>query len=668
MSGLNPRQRAAVKYIDGPLLVLAGAGSGKTRVIIQKIIYLIRECGYAPKNIAAVTFTNKAAREMKQRLREALGKDDSRGLAVSTFHTLGLNIIRREHAQLGYKAAISIYDTQDCLALLKELMNKAFSGDDNVAQMQQQISMWKNALIDPQQAQQLANGDPILVAASVLFEEYDRVMQAYNAVDFDDLIRLPVRLFQQHPEVLDKWQNRIRYLLVDEYQDTNLTQYRLVQMLVGARGALTVVGDDDQSIYAWRGAHPENLAQLQQDFPRLNVIKLEQNYRSTGCILKAANQLITNNHHVFEKALWSELGFGEPIRILETRDEEHEAERVTSSILHHKFQHNTRYRDYAILYRGNHQSRLFERHLREYQIPYRITGGPSFFNYTEVKDLLAYLRLVVNPDDDAAFLRVINTPRREIGPTTVEKLARYATERGVSLVAAGDELGLEQVLPNRAVQHLRYFVEWLATLSDRALRGDVKSLLDDLIKDINYDLWLQDSSRDTAAYERKMENVQELVNWIHHLFDTQEKEPSLAELVSRLQLMDILDRDEQESDQDGVHLMTLHGAKGLEFPHVYLVGVEEDLLPHHVSIDEDGIEEERRLAYVGITRAQRSLTLSYAVRRKRGGEYSHCEPSRFIAELPEDTVRREGGGSTEDPEVRQQRGRAHLENLRGLLN
>ena len=667
MSRLNSRQREAVRYIDSPLLVLAGAGSGKTRVIIQKIIYLIKDCGYSSKHIAAVTFTNKAAREMKQRIREAMGEAKAaKGIKISTFHTLGLNIIKREYKHLGYKAGLSIYDAQDCLSLMKELMSKVFSGDDNASQLQHIISLWKNALVTPEQALQLANADPVKTAAAVLYEQYDRVMRAYNAVDFDDLIRLPVHLFQTQPDILDAWQNRIRYLLVDEYQDTNLTQYRLVQLLVGARGALTVVGDDDQSIYAWRGAHPENLVQLGQDFPRLKVIKLEQNYRSTGCILQAANHLIKQNPHVYEKALFSELGYGELIKVIEARDEDHEAERVVSAIMQNKFQRADSYGDYAILYRGNHQSRLFERCLREFQIPYVITGGPSFFNYTEVKDIVSYLRLIANSDDDAAFLRIINTPRREIGPTTIEKLAGYATQRQIGLVDACDELGLEQVLPPRAVQRLRHFVEWLATLSDRAQRGDLKSLIPDLLKDIDYELWLRDNASGVEAAERKLGNVQELVEWFNHMIDASDKDPELGELVSRMQLMDILDRDDKQEQQDGVHLITLHGAKGLEFPHVTIVGMEEELLPHHASIDENTIEEERRLAYVGITRAQKTLTLSYAARRKRSGELVSCEPSRFIDELPQDTLQRSGG--TSDPEQRQQIGRAHLENLRGLLN
>ncbi len=499
MSQLNPRQRAAVRYLDGPLLVLAGAGSGKTRVITQKIAYLISECGLTPRHIAAVTFTNKAAREMKQRVGALLSGKESRGLRVSTFHTLGLDIIRREHARLGYKPGFSIFDAQDSAALVRELMRKAF-GDANgqAEQMQWQISRWKNAFVLPEEAaaQAAVSGEAHQVAAAALYAEYNRHLKAYNAVDFDDLIMQPVLLFRAHPEALDQWQNRVRYLLVDEYQDTNATQYQLVKLLVGARQALTVVGDDDQSIYAWRGAQPENLALLQEDFPTLEVIKLEQNYRSMGRILKAANRLIANNPHVFDKSLWSEMGYGDPLRVIRARDEEHEAERVVSELLHHKFTHRTAFRDYAILYRGNHQSRLFERVLREHRIPYFLSGGTSFFAYSEVKDVMAYLRLLANPDDDTAYLRVVNTPRREIGPGTLEKLGGYASERGISLFAASFELGLEQHLSARAVERLRRFGEWLVHMGDRAERGDPVAAARDLVGEVRYEAWLMDTSKD----------------------------------------------------------------------------------------------------------------------------------------------------------------------------
>ncbi len=674
MSELNPRQRAAVRHLDSPLLVLAGAGSGKTRVITQKIAYLIQECGTAPHHIAAVTFTNKAAREMKERASKLLEGKNGRGLMVSTFHTLGLNIIRREIKALGYKPGFSIFDAQDSAALLRDLLHKEFSGDGGqVEQVQWQISRWKSTLINAPQALEAANGDAVAVAAAAVYAEYERHLKAYNALDFDDLILKPVTLFAQRPEILDAWQNRIRYLLVDEYQDTNASQYRLVRLLVGVRGALTVVGDDDQSVYAWRGAQPENLALLQEDFVNLTVIKLEQNYRSTGCILKAANHLISNNPHVFQKTLWSDKGYGTPLRVLRARNEEHEAERVVSELISHKFKHRTDFRDYAILYRGNHQSRLFEKMLREQRIPYFLSGGTSFFAHTEVKDIMAYLRLLVNPDDDSAFLRIVNTPRREIGPSTLEKLADYASERGVSLLTASFELGLEHHLPERAVARLRHFTQWLVDISDRAQRGDAVAVVREMIQSINYETWLLDTCKDPKTAERRMENVHELVAWLQRLheqtggFGENQEEKSIADLVSHMTLMDILDRQEEENSADCVHLMTLHAAKGLEFPHVFLIGMEEELLPHRVSIEEGNVEEERRLAYVGITRARETLTFTLATRRKRYGEMLECEPSRFLKELPQEDLVWEGAGVEVDPQQRQERGAAHLANVRGLL-
>jgi len=670
MFKLNARQREAVKYIDAPLLVLAGAGSGKTRVITQKIIYLIQDCQIPASRITAVTFTNKAAKEMKSRVSRSLGKSLNKSktakLNVSTFHTLGLKIVRSEREKLGYRRQVSIYDAQDSQSLLKQLAPQSLLKLYNIDELQQKISGWKNHQLSPQDAIGVESELLKIDAIAALYAEYNRHLKAYSAVDFDDLICLPVQLLSTDTEVREKWQNRIRYLLVDEYQDTNTVQYELVKLLVGPRGALTVVGDDDQSVYAWRGAKPENLAQLKVDFPNLHVIKLEQNYRSMGNILKAANSVISNNDHIFEKQLWSELGTGEPLKVLEAKDDENEAERVVSHLLHHKFQNRTDFGDYAILYRGNHQSRIFERTLREQQIPYRLTGGTSFFSYTEVKDILAYLRLLANDDDDQAFIRVVNTPRREIGPSTLEKLANYANERHVSLCTAGYEMGLAQVLPERQLNRVRNFVEWLAHMSDRMQRGDLVAAVRDLVDDIVYKAWLEDICSDLATAERKMENVYELIDWIEHLVNVSLKEPTLTNLVQHLTLQDMLDKEEEERSRGCVQLLTLHSAKGLEFPHIYLVGMEENLLPHHACLDDRNLEEERRLAYVGITRAEKSLVFSYAAKRKRYGEEIICEPSRFLSEIPADILQWD---KREDkpPEERQQIGQAHLQNLRGLL-
>jgi len=665
---LNAQQRAAVRYLEGPLLVLAGAGSGKTRLITHKIVHLIKTCGIAPQHIAAVTFTNKASREMQSRVADLMGGKKAQGLRVSTFHSLGLNILRRETAALGYRPNFSILDADDCSGLIRDLLRREFSDDSQVKAVHWQISSWKNAMVDAEQALAFADGDAVKTLAAGLYGQYQRHLKSYNAVDFDDLIFLPVRLFADHPDILDVWQNRIRYLLVDEYQDTNSGQYQLVRALTGPRGALTAVGDDDQSIYAWRGAQPENLALLQQDFPNLKLIKLEQNYRSTGRILKAANQLIANNPHVFQKALWCELGYGDPLQVIETRSDEHEAEVVVSEILSHKFKQRTDYRDYAILYRGNHQARLFEKTLREQRIPYFLSGGTSFFSYVEVKDIMAYLRLLVNSDDDSAFLRVVNVPRREIGPTTVEKLADYAGGRGISLFAACFELGLKTQLPERAATRLEQFAQWLVDLGDRGQRGDPVAAVRDMIAGANYELWLQDNSKDEKTAERRMANVWELVTWMQRVAEQAGEDKTLADLVAHMSLMDILDRGEEGNTADCVHLLTLHAAKGLEFPHVFLVGMEESLLPHRSSIEAGDIEEERRLAYVGITRARKTLTFTFSAKRKRGGEMVPREPSRFLAELPADDLEWQGGSREVDPVQRQERGQAHLANLRGLLS
>ena len=666
LAGLNPQQRAAAEYISGPMLVLAGAGSGKTRVITQKIAYLIRECQIKPIHIAAVTFTNKAAREMKARVAGLLGKGETRGLIVSTFHNLGLRILGKEYKQLGYKAGFSVFDATDTLVLIKGLYAKeSDSGLEDAEDARWSISRWKNDFVSPQEAISMAENDRELRHA-MIYERYQRQLKAYNAFDFDDLILQPVILFQEHPETLEKWQKRIHYLLVDEYQDTNASQYQLVRLLLGENARLTAVGDDDQSVYSWRGARPENLELLNQDYPNLKLVKLEQNYRSTSRILKCANHLIKNNPHTIEKQLWSDLGLGSNIRIVECTSAEGEAERVSAELNTHKFQKRTKFSDYAILYRGNHQSRIFEKYLREMQIPYAVSGGTSFFERAEIKDIMGYLRLLANPDDDTAFLRIVNTPRREIGASTLEKLGEYANARDVSLFEATFEVGLTQLLSERAITKLQNFTNWINLLSDNARRGNPVDVAKDMVNEIGYQNWLEEQSSDLKIAEKRMENVYELTDWLSRLYKN-EKGETLGELVAHMTLMDILERNKEEADVDSVSLMTLHAAKGLEFPYVFMVGVEEESLPHRNSIMEDNLEEERRLAYVGITRAQKELVITYAKHRRRYGEDMECEPSRFLTELPEDEVDWEGGVHKVDEEVSKQRGRDHLAALKDML-
>ncbi|RLQ21005.1 DNA helicase Rep [Seongchinamella sediminis] len=664
MAQLNPRQREAVRYIDGPLLVLAGAGSGKTSVITRKIAYLVQTCGIRASRIAAVTFTNKAAREMKERVGKLLGGNAAEGLTVSTFHQLGLKIIRHERQLLGLKSGFSIFDGQDSQSLIKDLLIQEHGSDgDRAATIGHQISSWKNDRILPEQALATAKGPAQMLCAQA-YRRYQRALKAYNALDFDDLILLPTILFEHNPDILEKWQNSIHYLLVDEYQDTNSSQYLLVKQLVGVRGALTVVGDDDQSIYAWRGARPENLAQLQDDFPGLKLVKLEQNYRSTSRILKAANTLIANNDHVFEKQLWSELGYGEPLRVIRCSDENHEAEQVVAEILDHKLRKRTRFGDYAILYRGNHQSRLLELALQQQQVPYHLSGGTSFFARNEVKDIMAYLRLIVNENDDNAFLRIANVPRRKLGASTLEALGNFANEQHCSLSQAIGRVG-SGVLPEAGRHRLQEFRLWMDRIRRQCEGGAGISAVRQMIRDMDYEQWLNQLSSSEDVAERRMGNVHFLIDSLNRVMT--DEGVALDEAISRLILRDLMEQQEEEdASPDNVQLMTMHASKGLEFPHVFIIGMEENLLPHRASVEDGNIEEERRLAYVGITRAQQTLAMTMAAKRRQFGETINCEPSRFLDELPQDDLSWQGAG-VDDGEANEARGQATLAGLKELF-
>ncbi|MEL0628356.1 DNA helicase Rep [Psychromonas aquatilis] len=667
---LNPGQDAAVKMISGPCLVLAGAGSGKTRVITNKIAYLVQHCDYHAKNIVAVTFTNKAAREMKERVSETLGRKESRGLMVSTFHSLGLEIIKREVKTLGMKAGFTLFDDQDTLALLKELTEKQLKEDNDLLKaLVTQISSWKNALILPNQAIKQAKGERDVVFAHC-YDLYQRQLKAYNALDFDDLIVLPTLLLKFKEEVRLRWQKKIRYLLVDEYQDTNTSQYELIKALVGERARFTVVGDDDQSIYSWRGARPENLVLLQRDFPQLKVIKLEQNYRSSQRVLKAANVLIANNPHEFDKRLFSELAYGDSLKVLLAKNEQNEAERVVMELSGHKFMNGSRFKDYAILYRGNHQSRLLEKVMMENRIPYKISGGTSFFARSEVKDIMAYLKLLVNHDDENAFIRVVNKPPRGIGAVSREKLGNYANMRHISMFAASFEIGLEQTLTGKGLQSLQAFTRWLVELNDRLKKEDDIDVVRDLIRDIGYEDWLYENSPSPKAAEMQMKNVSTLFKWVTEMLkgDDLDEEMTLEQVVARLTLRDMLSRNENEEELDQVQLMTLHASKGLEFPYVYMIGMEEGLLPHQVSIDENNVEEERRLAYVGITRAQKELTFTLAKERSQYGETINPVPSRFLNELPVEDVEWESGPKKRTEEQKKQVADKGIASLKALFD
>ncbi len=609
---------------------------------------------------------------MKERVGKLVKGQAASGLTVSTFHNLGLNIIRREHKILGFKEGFSIFDGEDARALLKELMLR--DGDtstDLLDQLQQQISNWKSGQITPHHALSKAASEGEQLWA-LIYERYNQALHAYNAVDFDDLIRLPTELFAERPEVRERWQNRIRYLLVDEYQDTNTSQYLLVKQLVGERGTLTVVGDDDQSIYAWRGARPENLSLLKQDFPNLHVVKLEQNYRSTARILKVANAVIAHNPHEFIKRLWSDLGVGEPLRVIRCPNEDGEAERIATEILNQRLRRQCRFRDFAILYRGNHQSRLLEVKLQQYQIPYNISGGTSFFARTEMKDAMSWLRLLVNPDDDNAFLRVINTPRRAIGTGTLEALGRYATEREISLLAACQEVGLQAVLPEKGLDRVREFCAWLERVRHNCHTQEPVAAIREMVEDVDYEGWLHQNASSPKVAEKRMENVWYLVESIGRTLERNEDQnkddqTNLASAIAKMMLMDLLDRQQEEDESDRVQMMTLHASKGLEFPHVFMVGMEEDLLPHRTSIEEDNIEEERRLMYVGITRAQRTLTLTMAGSRKQFGEKMETTPSRFLEEIPAEDLVMEGFGTATKEQVAQ-KGKETISNILNMFD
>ncbi len=668
MAQLNPRQREAVRYIDGPCLVLAGAGSGKTSVITRKIAYLVEECGMPARHIAAVTFTNKASREMKERVTSLIKGPASKGLTVSTFHNLGLNIIRREHKALGYKSNFSIFDADDARALLKELMLK--EGDfntDHLDMVQSKISNWKNDLTTPDAAISKANSSDEETMALV-YKRYNQALKAYNAVDFDDLILAPVQLFIEQPDILERWQRKIRYLLVDEYQDTNSSQYLLVKQLVGNRGGLTVVGDDDQSIYAWRGARPENMSLLQKDYPNLNLIKLELNYRSTSRILKTANHLIAHNPHEFDKALWSDMGMGEPLRLIRCANEDAEAERVATEIFLQRQRRQIKFSDFAILYRGNHQARLLEMKLQQHQIPYKMSGGQSFFGRTEIKDIMAYLRLMMNTDDDNAFLRVINTPRRQIGTGTLESLSRYANDRDISLFDATQEIGIQSHIPKKNLERIQRFTHWLGKVRQNGEDNPIAAVRE-MIEDIDYEGWLHQNASSPKVAEGRMGNVWFLVDSISKMIEKGEElgdEVTIEDAVGKLILRDMLEQQEQEDETDQVQLMTLHASKGLEFPHVYIMGMEEELMPHRNSIEADTVEEERRLMYVGITRAKRTLALTYAGKRRQYGDVQNTTHSRFLDELPPDDI--EWEGKTEiSAEQQKQRGQETLSSLRNML-
>lgn len=665
---LNPAQLQAVHHLSGPCLVLAGAGSGKTRVITHKIARLLQrtpDADLAPKQIAAITFTNKAAAEMRERAKSLVGKA-AKDLVICTFHSLGVRLLREDGAALGLKPQFSILDSDDVLSILRDAGGTT---DAKTARhWQWTISLWKNQGLTPPEAEAQAKNDDERVAARVMLRYQER-LAAYQAVDFDDLIGLPVALLARHEEVRAKWQNALRHVLVDEYQDTNAQQYELLKLLVGdgrERAAMfTAVGDDDQSIYGWRGATIDNLKRLPQEYPALKVIPLEQNYRSTGHILRAANCVIAANPKLFEKKLWSDFGDGEPVRVVECDGEEHEAERAVSRIQALRGQGGAlqgggavggqalEWKDFAILYRANHQARVFEQALRKAQIPYKVSGGQSFFDRAEIRDLCAWLRLLVNQDDDPAFLRAVTTPKRGIGHQTLGSLGEFAGKWKVSLFEALFAESLETALSKKAIGSLHEFGRYVNDLEHRARNTsgaeEARALLMEWLKDIGYEQHLFDGEDSEKLAAARWSNVLDFVDWIARrcggetsqeagaTFETERQ--TVLEVAQTISV--IISLAERGDDQNVVTLSTLHASKGLEWPHVVLAGVNEGLLPFRSDQADDvpadamaqRLEEERRLMYVGITRARSTLAVSWLRRRKRGRETVAGMPSRFIAEM-----------------------------------
>ncbi|GAA3999254.1 UvrD-helicase domain-containing protein [Comamonas faecalis] len=658
-AGLNLAQLQAVRYTEGPCLVLAGAGSGKTRVITHKIAHLI-EKGLQPRRIAAITFTNKAAAEMRERAAGLIGRA-AKDVLVCTFHALGVRMVREDGHVLGLKPNFSILDADDVAGILKECAG----GTTDLAtarQWQWGISAWKNQGWDARRALAMA-GDDHERSLALIMQRYEERLAAYQSVDFDDLIGLPMRLLKGHAEVREKWQRLLGHVLVDEYQDTNATQYELLKFLVGERARLTAVGDDDQSIYGWRGATLDNLKKLPIDYPQLKVIKLEQNYRSTSAILRAANHVIGPNPKLYPKTLFSELGEGEPVRVQDCDNEEHEAERAVARIQSLQAGANPppAWKDFAILYRANHQAKPFEKALRKANIPYKVSGGTSFFDRAEIRDLCAWFRLWANSDDDPAFLRAVATPRRGIGHTTLGRLGEFAAQNKLSMFGSLFNAMLAALMPRKALDGLLEFGRQINDLEYRARHTlgaeDARRFLTDWLADIGYEQYLYDSEDSDKVAAARWSNVLEFCDWMAQRAGgqvedaagttTQTEVKSLLEVAQNIALLSTI--SEREKDQDMVILSTLHASKGLEWPHVQLVGVTEGMLPFKLDDDEGRqqkvaddvaarLQEERRLMYVGITRAQRTLVVSWTKKRKKGREMVACRPSRFIAEMKLDAA------------------------------
>ncbi len=657
---LNPPQRAAVLHCEGPLLVLAGAGSGKTRVIVEKIAHLIATGRYPARRIAAITFTNKSAKEMRERVAKRLHGSDADEVTICTFHALGLKFLQIEHAAAGLKRGFSIFDADDAHAQIKDLLGGTTAKPDDIEDVKNLISRAKNGGLSPEQAAMAARSSREKNAAMV-YALYQARLTAFNAVDFDDLIRLPVQVLEEHPDLALAWRERIGYLLVDECQDTNDAQYRLLKQLAGPRGNFTCVGDDDQSIYAWRGANPENLQQMGRDYPALEIIKLEQNYRCSNRVLRAANALIANNPHEHLKTLWSDQADGERIRVWECRNSEHEAEKVAAEIQFIATSRRVPWSDFCILFRGNFQSRPLEKAMQLVGVPYHLSGGTVFLERQEVKDTLAWLRLLVNPDDDTAFMRAVQSPKREVGAGTLAKLAELASSKGMPMAQAAESLGALSQLPPRAANGLSRFTDIVRDLRMQMSGISSGDLVRRLAKDSGLLSELRNQSKDEAGYQRRAGNLEELAQW----FEKGPRGATAADMAGQLAL---LSRNDKDDGGNQVRMMTLHASKGLEFPYVFIVGCEDGVLPHQVSLDEGMVQEERRLLYVGITRAKVQLWMSYSKLTRKFGEHIRLKPSRFFAEIPAQEIQRDGADPVADAAHKKERAQAGLAAIEALFD
>jgi superfamily I DNA/RNA helicase len=661
ISRLNPRQRDAVEKTDGPLLILAGAGSGKTRVITLRTAYLLYS-GVRPDAVLAVTFTNKAANEMKERVVSLIRNGRGKGPLVSTFHSLCLNILRREIHYLGYRKNFTVYDTSEQLSIMRNLLSdiRAYDRSFKPDAVMERISRMKNAFSPAEDSDELES------FSGVVYPRYQEMLKAMNAVDFDDLLLLTIRLFEEHPEVLLKYQERFSHIMVDEYQDTNRVQYRLIKMLAGERKNLCVVGDDDQSIYAWRGANLYNILDFEKDFPGTVVVRLEQNYRSTGNILQAANSVIGNNRKRMEKTLWSASGKGPLVSVYKAPDSEKEARWIADRIAQIRYEKNSPYESFAVLYRANIFSRTFEEAMRISKIPYTVVGGTSYFERKEVKDLAAYLKIMVNPFDDQSLLRASGAPKRGIGPTAISRFADFEKQTSVSLLEAFRRHSEISGLGRTVIDAVSRFTELIDRYKERFnTPGDMAKALKNLTEEIDYRNYIYELYKTPEAAIRRIENVDSFIQSLAH-FEESTEAPTLMGFIETLALTDL--SPEKTEKSFGVTLTSFHSAKGLEFPVVFIAGLEEDILPHRKSQDTEGdLEEERRLFYVGITRAMKELYLTYTGHRIRYGKKLPSAASRFLEEIPDELLKRIDINEDKDTDENELDAKAFFSRIKEIL-